>query len=154
MAKSKPRLHSKGTFIFHKTIQDARGLNVHSIIGPTVLQIQDLERELCFPSANAGHPRNARTWSAQHLGDWMSKIGSISDDLALAWKIEFTGKRADEVRHEVGWLVRCEDFSLLSLANLKAKRISKTVPRSKYQEERLPQDCQSLSCFHSACLTL
>lgn len=33
MTKSKPRLHSKGTFIFHKTIQDAWGLNVHAIIG-------------------------------------------------------------------------------------------------------------------------
>lgn len=69
-----------------------------------VQQIQDLKHELCFPSANAGHPRNARTRSAQRLGDWMSKIGSVSDDLALAWKIKFTGKRADEVRHEMGWL--------------------------------------------------
>lgn len=78
----------------------------------------------------------------------MSKIGSISDDLALAWKIGFTGKKADEVRHEVGWLIRYEGFFPLSLANLKAKRNNSTDPRSKAKRK----DCLRIVClyrFHS-----
>lgn len=95
---SPPRLHGSQACHFH------------------VRQIRDLKHELCFPSANAGHPRNARTRSAQHLGDWMSKIVSISDDPALAWKIGFTGKSVYEVRHEVGWLISLDTrASLLSV---------------------------------------
>lgn len=50
------------------------------------------------------------------------KLGAFPMTWPLAWKIGFTGKRADEVRHEVAWLIRYEGFSPLSLVHLKAKR--------------------------------
>lgn len=107
-------------------------------------QIQDPKHELCFPSTNAGLPKNGKSRSAQHLGYWMSKIERMSDDLALAWSIRLTGKSVYEVRHELGWRISSDMRKIVLLsANLKVKRNKRTVPRSK----RGRKDCLGTVSF-------